>query len=77
MLQLPEVLELVVMNLEPAFLSYYARDVATAFHNFYERCRVVSKDTAVTAARLKLVEATKTVLARCLSLMDVSAPERM
>ena len=77
MLQLPEVLELVVMNLEPAFLSYYARDVATAFHNFYERCRVVSQDTAVTAARLKLVEATKTVLARCLSLMDVSAPERM
>lgn len=77
MLQLPEVVETVATSLEPAFLPYYARELATAFHNFYERCRVVSEDTALTATRLKLVEASKTVLARCLSLMGMSAPEKM
>ena len=76
-LQLPEVVETVAVSLEPSFLPYHARDLATAFHNFYERCRVVSDDTALTAARLKLVEASKIALARCLSLMGMSAPERM
>jgi len=31
----------------------------------------------LTAARLKLVNAAKTVLAKCLSLMKISAPENM
>ncbi|MDO8750700.1 MAG: DALR anticodon-binding domain-containing protein, partial [Dehalococcoidia bacterium] len=46
----------------------------------YQQCRVVSSDPAdeaVTLARLKLVEGCRIVLARCLSLMGMSAPERM
>jgi len=77
MLQLPEVMELVVSTLEPHHLSYYATDMATTFHNFYEKCRVVSEDEALTQARLKLVKAAKIVLAKTLGLMGMSAPERM
>lgn len=77
MLQLPEVIELVAQTLEPHHLPYYATDIATIFHNFYEKCRVVSNDEALTKARLKLVAAARIVLARTLHLMGMSAPEQM
>jgi arginyl-tRNA synthetase len=52
-------------------------EMATAFHDFYEKCRVLSDDEALSRARLKLVSAAKTVLARSLGLMGMTAPERM
>jgi arginyl-tRNA synthetase len=77
MLQLPELVESVALSLEPHQLPYYAMDLATAFHDFYEKCRVVSDDEALSKARLKLCAAAKLALARALSLIGVSAPERM
>jgi len=77
LVRLPETVEYVARKLEPHVLPYYALDLATAFHDFYERCRVVSEDVALSLARLKLVKAAKTVLARTLHLMGMSAPDRM
>ncbi len=77
MLRLPELVEAIAVSLEPHQLPYYAVDLATAFHDFYEKCRVLSDDDALSMARLKLVSAAKIVLARALSLMGMSAPERM
>jgi arginyl-tRNA synthetase len=77
MLLLPELMETIVTTLEPHHLTYYAQDLATVFHSFYKQCRVVSENEALTRARLKLVEAAKTVLSRTLHLMGMTAPERM
>jgi arginyl-tRNA synthetase len=80
MLELPEVVALAAENLAPHHLPYYAQELASTFHAFYRDCRVVSSDPAdadLTRARLHLVEATKLVLARTLTLMGVGAPERM
>ncbi len=77
LLLLPELVETVAHTLEPHHLTYYAQDLATVFHSFYKQCRVISKNQALTQARLKLVEATKIVLARTLHLMGMTAPERM
>lgn len=80
MLQLPEVVETAALHLAPHSLTYYAQDLAAAFHVFYRDCRVVSTDpadAATTQARLKLALAAKTVLARVLRLMGMTAPERM
>jgi len=77
MLLLPELVETIATTLEPHHLTYYAQDLATVFHSFYKQCRVVSADEALTWARLKLVEAAKTVLSRALHLMGMTAPERM
>ncbi|MSQ22497.1 MAG: arginine--tRNA ligase [Dehalococcoidia bacterium] len=80
MLLLPEMVAQIAESLEPHHLPVYALELATAFHWFYQQCRVVSSepsDEAVTLARLKLVEGCRIVLARCLSLMGMSAPERM
>jgi arginyl-tRNA synthetase len=77
MLRLPELVEAMATTLEPHQLPYYAMDLATAFHDFYEKCRVLSDDGALSTARLKLVSAAKLTLARALDLMGMSAPERM
>ena len=80
MLLLPELVEMMARSLEPHHLPHYAVELATAFHWFYQQCRVVSiapEDAPVTKARLKLVEAAKIVLARCLALMSMEAPEQM
>jgi len=74
---LPEIVEQVAVNLEPHHLPYYAQDLATVFHSFYKQCRVVSKDEALTRARLKLVKATQIALAKVLRLMGMAAPEKM
>ena len=80
MVLLPELVESMARNLEPHHLPHYALELATAFHWFYENCRVLSNDPAdypVTLARLKLVEAAQIVLSRTLYLMDMEAPEQM
>jgi arginyl-tRNA synthetase len=77
MLRLPELVEAIAESLEPHQLPYYAMDLATGFHDFYEKCRVLSDDLPLTKARLKLVCAAKIVLARSLDLMGMTAPERM
>ena len=77
MLLLPEIVELIAGSLEPHHLTYYAQDLATVFHSFYKQCRVISEDMALTKARLKLVEAAKVVLGRTLTLMGMTAPEKM
>jgi len=77
MLLLPEIIELVAKTLEPHHLAYYAQDLATVFHSFYKQCRVVSNDIPLCKSRLKLVAASKAVLARSLHLMGMTAPETM
>ena len=74
---LPEIIEMVSNTLQPHHLPYYAQNLATAFHSFYKQCRVVSKDEALSKARLKLVNATQIVLAKVLSLMGMTTPEKM
>ncbi|HEX74192.1 MAG TPA: arginine--tRNA ligase [Dehalococcoidia bacterium] len=77
MLLLPEIVEVVAHTLEPHHLTYYAQDLATVFHSFYKQCRVISRNEALTKARLKVVEAAKVVLAKTLHLMGMTAPEKM
>lgn len=80
MLEWPEVLTLAAAQRAPHHLTFYAKELAAAFHAFYRDCRVVSSDPAdadLTCARLSLVRAARLVLARVLHLMGMSAPERM
>jgi arginyl-tRNA synthetase len=62
---------------EPHRLTAYAQELATAFHQFYHECRIVSDDTALTSARLLLCDATRQVLKNTLTLLGVSAPTSM
>ena len=62
---------------EPHRVATYAQELATAFHQFYHVCRIVGDDAAVSAARLDLARATRTVLKNALHLLGVSAPSSM
>ena len=80
MLELPDVIETSVENLEAHHLPYYSMELATAFHTFYQNCRVVSSkksDLPTTKARLLLVDSARLVLGRCLDLMSMNAPDEM
>jgi arginyl-tRNA synthetase len=77
MLLLPELVQTAVLQLAPHQLPFYAQELARTFHTFYDECRVVSDDKALTKARLKLVAACKQVLENTLTLIGVSAPEKM
>lgn len=66
---------------EPHRIARYLEDTASAYHRFYDNCRVLpqgdEEPTDLHRARLLLVDATRTVLAGGLDLLGVSAPDRM
>ena len=66
-------------KLSPHILVNYLRELANVFHSFYneKENQVLVGDVALRNARLKLVLATKIVLKNGLTLLDVSAPEKM
>jgi arginyl-tRNA synthetase len=47
------------------------------YHKFYEKCRVLGDDPALTKSRLKLIEAVTIIIKNGLALLGVSAPEKM
>lgn len=61
----------------PFRLTHYAQDLAALFHQFYTNCHVLADDEATRCARLALCDASRIVLALTLSLLGVSAPEKM
>jgi len=64
-------------NLEPSRITKYVIDAASAFHKFYNACRIKGEEQNVANARLALVIATKTVIKNALTLMNIDAPEKM
>ena len=78
MIRLPELVEDVAQQHAPHRLAFFAQELAGLFHAFYRDCRVIDpENVALSSARLQLVHAAKLVLARCLSLMGMSAPDHM
>ena len=62
---------------EPHHIAAYLQEVAALFHNFYDKCRVLSDNVALSAARLSLSFAAATVIKNGLKALGVSAPEKM
>ena len=75
---LPTEIAYAAEQLEPYRMARYATELATLFHSFYNSCRVINEDDAVlTNARLVLVNAARITLRNVLTMLGVSAPERM
>ena len=62
---------------EPHHIARYAYDLASLFHKFYNKCRVIGEDEELLKARATLVEAVKQVLLNVLDILGISAPESM
>ena len=75
--ELPEVVERTHISLEPQMLANYIHELAMIFHRYYAQEKVVTDDKLLTAARLILVEATRIVFLNGLTILGISAPEKM
>lgn len=61
----------------PHRMIRYVYELATMFHSYYKAERVITEDAELSQARLSLLAALRIVIRNVLSLVGVSAPERM
>jgi len=77
LMQYPKVIDAASIHLEPYILLDYLHELAGIFHSYYDSYRIVTDDRLLTGARLSLVVALKAVFFSGLTLLGVSAPEKM
>ncbi|HEY5523679.1 MAG TPA: arginine--tRNA ligase, partial [Desulfuromonadaceae bacterium] len=75
--ELPDTVDDCAVHFEPHRLTYYLSELASCFHGFYNKNRVISEDRTLTLARLYLLKRTAQTLKNALSILGISAPERM
>lgn len=73
----PRLVEEIAEKFEGHRLNEYLLQLATAFQSYYNEHRVIGDDPDMTLARLSLIRAIQIVLRNGLSLLGVSAPEKM
>jgi len=73
----PDVIAVAAKELAPHNVAFYLRELAAQFHSYYNAERILVEDAAVRTARLALCAAVRQTLANGLSLLGVSAPEKM
>jgi arginyl-tRNA synthetase len=77
LMRFPEVIEAAAGNRAPQVLATYLRELAAAFHSYYNAVAILVPEEDLRNARLGLCLAVKQVLANGLKLLGVSAPESM
>ena len=77
LIKLPEIIEDTTKDYQIQRLPNYAINLATVFHKFYDKCRVLGEGKDLEKARLALICATKTVLKNTLDLMGIDALKKM
>ena len=73
----PIIMHTALETLEPQNIANYLQSLATYFHKFYGTCKVITKNKELTQARLGLIFSTKIILSTGLSILGISAPEKM
>lgn len=73
----PETVEIAAREFAPYQIAFYLREVAGAFHSYYNAERILVTDEPVKLSRLALTVAIRQVLANGLGLLGVSAPLSM
>ncbi len=73
----PEIVEAAAAQLDPQLVAQYLRDLAAAFHAYYNAHQFIVDEAALRHARIALADAARQVLANGLDLLGVSAPETM
>lgn len=73
----PTVIESAAQELAPHLIAFYLKELAAAFHSYYNASRFLVEDEAIKCARLALIAATAQVMHNGLALLGVSAPDKM
>ena len=75
--EFPELILTAARERAPHSLAFYLRELAAEFHSYYNAERILVDDETLRVARLALSAAVRQTLANGLSLLGVSAPEKM
>ena len=75
--QLPETIRTAARAYDPSQIDRYLIALAGDFHRFYNACHIKGESPAILSARLKLADTVRSVIANCLALIGVTAPEKM
>ena len=73
----PDEVEKAAADYAPQRIARYSYDLASLFHSFYNKCRIMGVAPELAEARLALVTVTARVIRRSLGILGVSAPEHM
>ena len=73
----PEEVERAARDYTPQRIARYSYDLASAFHSFYNKCRIMGVEPKLAESRLALVTVTAHVIRHSLGILGVSAPEHM
>lgn len=77
LVKFPDIIAQTAADYQVQRLTKYAMELTKAFHNFYEKERVVGVGGNLEQARLALVYATKIVLENLFDVLGISKPKRM
>ena len=77
LLTYPDEVKSAALHEAPHRIATYVYDLASMFHSFYNKCRILGVDEDLAQARLALAQAVRYVLANGLTILGVSAPEKM
>lgn len=72
-----DIIEIAIKYLEPHRINHYLCELAGEFHNFYQQCRVITEPQELKNARGLLICCVKKIIADGLSILGISAPEKM
>ncbi len=74
---LPNEIAAAARELDPSRINRYVIELAARFHRFYNVCRIRGEEPELAKARLKLADCTRQVIRNVLSLLNITAPEKM
>ena len=77
MINFPNIIKKSYNKLDPQIVSNYLEELASKFHKYYSKCRIITEDKKMTHSRLFLVDSLRIVLRNGLDVLGIMAKERM
>ncbi|MBA65968.1 MAG: arginine--tRNA ligase [Candidatus Marinimicrobia bacterium] len=77
MVRFPEFIEISYKNLEPQYITIYLQQLASFFHKFYSKCKVITDNKELTTSRINLIKSVKIILQNGFNILGIKAPEKM
>ena len=77
LLEFPKVVARSANNYAPHLIATYAYELASMFHSYYAKEKVITEDSKATNERLLMLQAIKITIYNALKLIGIESPERM
>ena len=77
MINFPNIIKKSYEKLDPQIISNYLEELASKFHKYYSKCRIITENKKITHSRLFLVDSLRVVFRNGMNVLGIIAKERM